>query len=55
MSFDLAVWYPHQRVWNEEAAAIYLALCGGQPTLLQAHAALQSFYDASARSSASTS
>jgi hypothetical protein len=45
MSFDLAVWYPHQRVTDTEADEIYGALCDSQPTALQPHPAVQTFYE----------
>ena len=45
MSFDLAVWYPHRRVSDAEAGSIYQALCEEGATSLQAHPAVDAFYD----------
>lgn len=45
MSYDLGVWYPHQRLSNTEAGQIYVALCESRPTPLQAHAAVEAFYN----------
>ncbi len=46
MSFDLGVWYPHQRVSDAEATEIYTALCEGRPTALKPHPAVTAFYEA---------
>src|SRR6267143_4795804 len=45
MSYDLGVWYPHQRLTNSEAGQIYVDLCESRQTSLQAHPALRAFYD----------
>jgi hypothetical protein len=45
MSYDLAVWYPHERLDGAAATKVYAALCDGKPTSLRDHPAVQAFYD----------
>lgn len=45
MSYDLAVWFPHQRLSDKEAEAIYVKLCNGEPAQLQPHPAVAAFYE----------
>ena len=44
MSYDLGVWYPHQRISDEEAAKLYVALCRGTAEDPPAHPAVEAFY-----------
>jgi hypothetical protein len=46
VSFDLAVWYPHDRLSNEQAMDVYRRLCAGQVTELLPHPAVEDFYRA---------
>lgn len=43
MSFDLAVWFPHRRLSDEEALETYRAL-GHRETKLEPHPAIAAFY-----------
>lgn len=45
MSFDLAVWYPYEKVTDEEAGRIYVDLCEGRPTRLHPHPSIFAFYE----------
>jgi hypothetical protein len=45
MSCDHAVWFPHKRLSNAEAGALYLALCDGDTSVVQAHPAVDAFYE----------
>lgn len=45
MSCDHAVWFPHKRLSNAEAGALYLALCDGDTSGVQAHPAIDAFYE----------
>jgi hypothetical protein len=44
MSCDHAVWFPHQRLSNKEAGVLYVALCEGNTSGIQAHPAVDAFY-----------
>jgi len=44
MSYDLAVWYPQQRIGNEEAKELYLRLCDGESSGVLQHPAINAFY-----------
>ena len=44
MSCDHAVWFPARRLSNEEAGALYHALCEGDVSRLTPSAAIDSFY-----------
>lgn len=44
MSFDLGVWYPHQRTGNDEARDLYLRLCDGDTSAVAPHPAVDAFY-----------
>ena len=47
MSFDLAVWYPHVRLSDDEAATAYRKLCEGEkPDVIGPHPSVQAFYEA---------
>jgi hypothetical protein len=44
MSFDLGVWYPQNRVRNEEAGKLYVRLCDGDTSGVVPHSAIEAFY-----------
>jgi hypothetical protein len=44
MSFDLGVWYPQQRIRNEEATELYVRLCDGDTSGVLPHPAIDAFY-----------
>jgi hypothetical protein len=44
MSYDLGVWYPRQRLTNEEAGKLYVGLCEGTVEDPPAHPAIEAFY-----------
>lgn len=44
MSFDLAVWYPHTRLSDQEAGELYGQLCNGDISSLKPHPSLEAFY-----------
>jgi hypothetical protein len=44
MSFDLAVWYPHQQLSAEAALRVYQNLCEGNLSDLEPHPAIDAFY-----------
>jgi len=44
MSFDLGVWYPHERLTNSQAGELYLALCDGTVESPDPHPAVDAFY-----------
>lgn len=45
MSFDLGLWYPSQRLSNEEAGALYSRLCAGEYcSNVQDHPGIKAFY-----------
>jgi len=44
MSCDHAVWFPYTRLSNAEAGSLYLALCEGDTSGVQAHPAIDAFY-----------
>jgi hypothetical protein len=45
MSFDLAVWYSHRPLRNEEAGEIYVQLCEQWPSLEGENLSVAAFYD----------
>lgn len=45
MSFDLAVWYPHQQLSSEAALRVYQNLCESDLSGLKPHPAIDAFYD----------
>jgi hypothetical protein len=45
MSCDHSVWFPHKRLSNAEAGALYAALCDGDTSGVQAHPAIDAFYE----------
>src|ERR1051326_4296398 len=45
MSYDLGVWYPHERLSDAEAGALYVGLCEGTVEHPPAHPAVDAFYD----------
>jgi hypothetical protein len=45
MSFDLAVWYPHQQLSAERALLVYQGLCEGNLSELKPHPAIDAFYE----------
>jgi len=45
MSYDLGVWYPHERLGNAEAAKLYVGLCQGTAETPPAHPAVDAFYE----------
>ena len=44
MSFDLGVWYPHERLTDQAAASLYSDLCKGDTGRVKPHAAIDAFY-----------
>jgi hypothetical protein len=44
MSYDLAVWYPHQRLSNANAGELYVGLCEVLVEPPAAHPAVDAFY-----------
>jgi hypothetical protein len=44
MSFDLGVWYPHERLTNAEAGNLYVSLCDGTAEPRKPHPAIDNFY-----------
>lgn len=44
MICDHAVWFSHQRLSNKQAGALYIALCEGNTSGVQAHPAVDAFY-----------
>lgn len=44
MSFDLGVWYPHERFSNEEAGDVYVRLCESDTNGVVPHPAVEAFY-----------
>ena len=44
MSFDLAVWYPHEHLSKEAALRVYQNLCEGELSDLLPHPAIAAFY-----------
>lgn len=44
MSFDLAVWYLHERLTDEEALQTYVDICNGDISRLQPHPSIDTFY-----------
>jgi hypothetical protein len=45
MSFDLAVWYPHEKLSAEAALRVYQNLCEGDVSGLKPHPAIEAFYE----------
>jgi hypothetical protein len=45
MSFDLAIWYPHQQLSAEGALLVYQGLCEGNLSELKPHPAIDAFYE----------
>ena len=45
MSYDLGVWYPHERLSDAEAGALYVGLCEDTVEHPPAHPAVDAFYD----------
>jgi hypothetical protein len=44
MSFDLGVWYPHERLTNAAAGNLYGSLCEGTSESPKPHPAVDNFY-----------
>src|SRR5690242_16224790 len=44
MSYDLGVWYPYERLSDEEAGNLYAGLCEGTVEPPRAHPAIDAFY-----------
>jgi hypothetical protein len=44
MSYDLGVWFPQNRISNEEATGLYVRLCDGDTSGVVSHAAIDAFY-----------
>jgi hypothetical protein len=44
MSFDLAVWFPHKRLSDEEAGDLYRELCESKTDGVVPHPAIDAFY-----------
>jgi len=44
MSFDLAVWYPNQRINNKEAGELYVGLCDSDASGVLPHPSVDAFY-----------
>jgi len=44
MSYDLAVWYPHRRLSDQQAGDLYVRLCEGDDTGVVPHPAVDAFY-----------
>jgi len=44
MSFDLGVWYPHERLSHAQAGKLYVALCEGTAPNPAPHPAVDAFY-----------
>lgn len=44
MSYDLGVWYPHERLSDAAAGMLYVALCRGTVEDPPAHPAVDAFY-----------
>lgn len=44
MSCDHAVWFPHKRLSDAEAGALYVALCDGDTSGVRGHPAIEAFY-----------
>jgi len=45
MSYDLGVWYPHERLSDAAAGTLYVGLCEGTVDDPQAHPAVDAFYE----------
>jgi hypothetical protein len=44
MSFDLGVWYPQERIGNDDAGKLYLRLCDGDTSGVVPNPAIDAFY-----------
>jgi hypothetical protein len=44
MSCDFGVWFPHERLSNEEACKLYIKLCQGDVSGVHPHPAVDAFY-----------
>jgi hypothetical protein len=44
MSFDLGVWYPHERLSDEQAGTLYRELCESRTDGVALHPAVDAFY-----------
>jgi hypothetical protein len=44
MSCDFGVWFPHKRLSNKEAGALYARLCEGDTSEVVPHPAVDAFY-----------
>jgi hypothetical protein len=44
MSFDLGVWYPHDRLTDKEAGLLYACLCEDEACQIEPHASVDAFY-----------
>ena len=44
MSYDLGVWYPHERLSDADAGKLYVGLCEGTVEHPRAHPAVNAFY-----------
>ena len=45
MSFNLGVWYPHERLTNTQAGELYVGLCEGTADGPPPHPAVEAFYE----------
>ena len=45
MSCDFGIWFPHQRLSDEQAGRVYQQLCASDLSGVQAHPAVGAFYD----------
>lgn len=45
MSYDLGVWYPHERLSDTAAGELYVGLCESKVEHPKAHPAVDAFYD----------
>ena len=45
MSCDFAVWFPHRRLTNEQAGALYAQLCEGTTAGVKGSPAVDAFYE----------
>lgn len=45
MSCDFGIWYPHERLTDAQAGAVYAALCEGDVSRVRPHPAVDAFYE----------
>ncbi len=45
MSCDFGIWFPHRRLTNGEAGEVYVRLCEGDTSGLEAHPSVGTFYE----------